>query len=85
LLAQFCELAVTQQVNLRMMVDTRGAPEWQRAVRDLAQVLNSTAVKLRLAISSAARAKSGVLTEREPKVPKNKSVLFGGPSNILRF
>jgi hypothetical protein len=62
-----------------------GDPARQRAVRDMATILNSTAVKLRLAISSAARADAGILTERDTIAPRDKSGLLFGASNVVKF
>jgi hypothetical protein len=84
LLAQFCEMAAAQEHNLRALAGNPGDPARQRGVRDLAMILNSCATKLRLAISSAARAEAGILTEKDTIAPKGKSDLLFG-ANVVRF
>jgi hypothetical protein len=86
LLAQFCEMAVEQDENLRVMRENRGDPDAQRVVRDMAQTLNMTATKLRLTIQTEVDRKSGKLDEKEPTARGKKGkadVLFGG--NVVKF
>jgi hypothetical protein len=55
-------------------------------MKDLAAVINSTAVKLRISVSSTVRAEDGRLTEKEPATAAQRGkadVLFGG--NVVKF
>jgi hypothetical protein len=84
LLAGFCEMAAAQESNLRALAASPSDLEMQKAAREMATTLSSVAVKLRLAVSSSVRADAGILTEKEPRVPKGKSDLLFG-ANVVRF
>jgi hypothetical protein len=86
LLAQFVELSATQQINLQMLRLEPRDEQWQRQARQMQAVLNSTAVKLRLAPSSVLSKKRAILSETEVDTSDNENnvLLFGG-SGPLRF
>jgi hypothetical protein len=77
LLAEFCELAITQRLNLEVLRRDPLDPERQRCAARLQSTINSLAVKLRLSPSSVLSKKDGRLTETEVDVGDNV-LLFGG-------
>jgi hypothetical protein len=80
LLAQFCELSITQQINLEMVRFDPKDLKWQTAAAKMQQVINSTAVKLRISPSTVLSKKRGILSEREIDTDGESNVLlFGGP------
>jgi hypothetical protein len=87
MLAQFCEISITQRLNFERLRRDPLNTEIQRNVARLQQIINSTAVKLRLATSSSVDKKSGILDEREPDLSDDgdnviTDVLFGGPGRV---
>ena len=81
LLAQFCELSVTQRINFEMMRRDPADEQWQRQACRMQATINSCAVKLRIAPSTALSKKHAVLTEKEIDVGDGDNVLlFGGPT-----
>jgi phage terminase small subunit len=66
LLEGYCEMVVAQRKNLKLLAADPANPDVIKVTKDLALVLNSTAVKLRLAVSSTSRPVDGKLVEREP-------------------
>jgi hypothetical protein len=87
LLAGFCEMAAAQEGNLRALAGSPADLELQKAAREMATILNSTAVKLRLAVSSSVRADAGILNEKSTAAPEGRDddLLYGGPYNVIRF
>jgi hypothetical protein len=82
LLAQFCELCVTQRINHDMLRRDALNPEFQQMAARLQAPINSLAVKLRLSPSAVLSKKDGRLDETEPQTSKDDT-LFGG--NVVRF
>jgi phage terminase small subunit len=80
LLAQFCELSATQASNFGMLRRAPTREQWQRQARQMQAVLNSCAVKLRLAPSSVLSKKRAILSETEVDVEDSDGnvLLFGG-------
>jgi phage terminase small subunit len=78
LLAQFCELSITQRVNIEMMRRDPGDEKWQRMVTRMQSTLNSLSVKLRLSPSTVLSKKHTILTEKAVDAGDNV-LLFGGP------
>ena len=87
LLEQFCETMVTQRIALAEMAraaelnDPDRLAKATRVMKDLATVINNTAVKLRLSIQSALRTESRKNDERENV---KSSLLGGGVINLKR-
>lgn len=80
LLEQFCETMISQRVTLGEMAQAVGDPERLalavRTMKDLAAVVNATAVKLRISVQTEVDRKSGKLDEKTPD--SAKSSLLGG-------
>ena len=80
LLEQFCETMVAQRAALGEMARSTAEPDALalsvKTMKDLAAVLNSTALKLRISIQAEVNRKSGKLDEKEPAGAK--SDLIGG-------
>jgi phage terminase small subunit len=85
LLEQFCETMVTQRIALENMATVARDPDALalavKTMKDLAAVLNSTALKLRISIQAEVDRKSGKLDEKEPAV--SASSLLG--SGVVRM
>jgi phage terminase small subunit len=77
LLAQFCELSITQRLNFEMLRRDPLNPEWQTMSARLQAPINSLAVKLRLSPSAVLSKKDGRLDEKEVDIGANV-LLFGG-------
>jgi hypothetical protein len=65
LLEQFCEVAIAQRANLRLLATNPTDPAAIKATKDLAAVLTATALKLRISIQAEVDRKSGKLNEKE--------------------
>ena len=83
LLAQFCEMAATQEENMAMMRADPLNPEFQKLVRDMGNSLNMTAAKLRLSIQTNYRPDNGKMAEKEASPEGKDAMLYG--SNVVRF
>jgi phage terminase small subunit len=78
LLAQYCELCVTQRINLQMLRREPLDEQWQKQAARLQTAINSLAVKLRVSPSAFLSKKDGRLDEREVDVGGENVLLFGG-------
>jgi len=77
-LAEYCELCITQRLNLDMLRRDPADEKWQRCAARLQPVINSLSVKLRLSPSSVLAKRDGKLDEKEIDVgADDKVVLFG--------
>jgi phage terminase small subunit len=80
LLEQFCETMVSQRVALAEMAQAGNDPDRLalavKTMKNLATVINSTAIKLRISIQAEVDRKSGKLDEKEPDLAKPS--LLGG-------
>jgi phage terminase small subunit len=83
LLAQYCELCITQRINLEMVRLDPKHVKWQGAAARMQAVINSTAVKLRLAVSSSVQKKAGILDEREVDIGDGDNVLLFGGGKVV--
>jgi hypothetical protein len=83
MLAQFCELCITQRLNLQTLRLNPLDEERQRCASRLQATINSCAVKLRLSPSTVLSKKHAILSEKEVDVTSDDNVikadvLFGG-------
>ena len=87
LLEQFCETMVAQRVALENMAAVARDPDALalavKTMKDLAAVVNSTAIKLRISIQAEVDRKSGKLDEREQEA-KAPTLLGGGVVRLDR-
>jgi hypothetical protein len=82
LLAQYCELCITQRLNFEQLRRDPLNPEWQQLSARLQAPINSLAVKLRLSPSAVLSKKHGILDEKEVDTTTSADssvLLFGGP------
>jgi hypothetical protein len=85
LLAQFCEMAITQRINIEMMRHDPADEKWQRQACRMQATINSLAVKLRISPSTVLSKKRGILSEREIDTDGESNVLLFGGSGPPRF
>jgi hypothetical protein len=64
LLASFCEMSITQQINLEAVKRDPSDSEFQAMAVRMQAAINSIAVKLRLTASASLLASAGILKER---------------------
>jgi hypothetical protein len=84
ILAQFCELAAIQEINMQQLRRDPTNSELQRVAARMQATLNSCAVKLRLTPSAILSKKDGRLTgEGDPEMGPEDDLMFG--SNVVRF
>ncbi len=87
LLEQFCEVAIAQRANLRLLAANPTDPGAIKAAKDLAAILTATALKLRISIQAEVDRKSGRLDETEPtprgRKAETSDLLYGG--KVVRF
>ena len=74
LLEQLCEVVIAQRAALAQLAAAPTDPEAVKVVKDLAGIVNSTAVKLRLSVQADVDRHSGKKDEKEP----GADVLLGG-------
>jgi phage terminase small subunit len=80
LLAQYCELCITQRLNFEQLRREPLNPDWQTMSARMQAPINSLAVKLRLSPSAILSKKHGILDEKEvdTMTPDSNVLLFGG-------
>jgi hypothetical protein len=82
ILAQFCEICITQRLNFKTLARDPLNEERQRCISRLQATINSCAVKLRLSPSTVLSKKHAILSEKEVDVTSDDNVitdvLFGG-------